>query len=152
MKFVINILPKGQRRTRSAVRNGHVHVYKDTKQSAEERALFALLAPYKPSEPLAGPLLLGVKAYLPIPQSRPVKWRQAALNGVIRPTTKPDMDNIIKHIKDCLSVMQFWEDDRLVVGYLPGTGKYYSVQPRWEVEILEWRAENENCGWEKCLD
>jgi Holliday junction resolvase RusA-like endonuclease len=52
--------------------------------------------------------------------------------------TKPDLDNLLKQIKDCLTQMQFWTDDKLVVGYLPGVGKYYSDRPRWEIEIRPW--------------
>ena len=142
MKFTVNAVPKGQRRTRACVLAGHARVFKDKKQAAEERTFEALLARFQPSEPFSGPLLLGVKAYLPIPQSKPVKWRQAALNGQIRPAVKPDMDNMLKHVKDCLSAMRFWDDDKLVVGYLPGTGKYYGEPPRWEIEIIPWRPED----------
>ncbi len=61
---------------------------------------------------------------------------------LLRPVTKPDMDNLLKHVKDCLSMQRFWIDDRIVVGYLAGTGKYYSERPRWEIEIA--RLENED--------
>jgi len=29
----------------------------------------------------------------------------------------------------------FWQDDKQVVEYLPGTGKYYGDPARWEIEI-----------------
>lgn len=83
--------------------------------------------------------MLGVKVYLPVAKSKPAKFRRAALAGEIRPQVKPDLDNAIKNIKDVLTEMGFWEDDRQVVEYLPGTGKWYSDHPRWEVEIRAWR-------------
>ena len=89
---------------------------------------------------MIGPVFLGVRAYLPIPSSKPKKWKASALAGEIRPTIKPDLDNLLKHLKDCLTTMRFWEDDRQVVEYLPGTGKYYSDSPRWEIEIRRRRA------------
>lgn len=142
MKFVIHITPKGQMRSRSrafkAKKDGKIRSrnYKAPKQVAEEEALMALLDEFQPKEPMQGQLLLGVKAYLPIPASKPKNWKAAALVGTIRPTTKPDLDNLLKHVKDCLSMLGFWGDDRQVVGYLPHTGKYYSDRPRWEIEIV----------------
>lgn len=145
MQFVIPITPKGQKRARHATVNGLSRTYKDPKQAHEEDALMALLARHKPSGPLQGQLLLGVKAYLPMPKTKPAglkgissgTWREAALAGQIRPTTKPDLDNLLKHVKDCLTTLGFWGDGKQVVGYLPHTGKYYSDRPRWEVEIVE---------------
>ena len=39
-----------------------------------------------------------------------------------------------------VSQMRYWTDDAMVVEYLPGTGKYYSDSPRWEIEILPMEA------------
>lgn len=111
--------------------------YKDPKQVREEEKLKEILSRDKPSEAMQGPLLLGVRVYLPIPESKPKLWKTEAVAGRIRPTSTPDLDNLLKHVTDCLSKLQFWRDDRQVVGYLPHTGKYYSDRPRWEIEIVE---------------
>lgn len=137
MKFVIPIVPKAQMRARHAVINGFSRTYKDPKQAREEQALMTLLAGHRPEKPLEGPILLGVKSYLPIPVSWPQKRREAAKTGYLRPTSKPDLDNLLKHVKDCLSMLRFWGDDRQVVGYFSQTGKWYSDFPRWEIEIVE---------------
>ncbi|MBQ4133267.1 MAG: RusA family crossover junction endodeoxyribonuclease, partial [Desulfovibrionaceae bacterium] len=92
---------------------------------------------YRPAEALKGQIALGVRAYLPIPRCKSQKWKDAAAAGQIRPMTRPDIDNLLKHVMDCLTLSNFWEDDRQVVEYLPGTGKYYSSNPRWEIEIRE---------------
>jgi Holliday junction resolvase RusA-like endonuclease len=135
MKFIIPLIPVGQRRARHGVVAGRAMTYKDPKQRHEEGSLNAFLAQHQPQEPLDGPVLLGVKAFMPIPKSKPKKWQAAAMSGAVRPVTKPDLDNILKHVKDCLSTMRYWQDDRQVVGYIEGTGKYYSQNPRYEVEI-----------------
>jgi Holliday junction resolvase RusA-like endonuclease len=135
VKIIIPIIPRGQRRARHAVRGKFSQTYKDPKQRHEEEALMALLAEYQPQEPFAGALMFGFKAYLPIPKSKSKKWKVAAAAGEIRPVVKPDLDNLAKHVKDCLTTMRFWEDDNQVVEYLPGSGKYYSDHPRWEIEI-----------------
>lgn len=136
MNITIPIIPKGQMRARHATINGFSRTYKDPKQAREEQALMAMLAPHQPAEPLQGPLLIGVSAYLPIPVSKPKSWKAGALSGEIRPTVKPDLDNLIKHVKDCLTMLRFWDDDKQVVGYLP-SGKFYSDRPRWEIKILK---------------
>lgn len=137
MKFTIPIVPKAQMRARHATVNGFSQTYKDPKQEQQEQALMAMLQPHVPSMPLQGQILLGVKAYLPMPTSKPKGWKAEALAGLVRPTTKPDLDNLLKHVKDCLTMLRFWGDDKQVVGYLPHTGKYYSDRPRWEIEIVE---------------
>lgn len=136
VKLTIPIVPKAQMRARHGVVNGFSRTYKDPKQDQQEQALMALLQPHVPPTALTGQLLLGVKAFLPIPTSKPKKWKEGARAGVIRPTVKPDLDNLLKHVKDCLTMLRFWQDDSLVVGYLPHTGKYYSDRPRWEIEIV----------------
>lgn len=142
MKFTVAIVPKAQMRARHGVVNGFSRTYKDPKQAKEEQALMACLVQFVPAVPMDGPLLLGVKACLPIPASKPKKWKEGAASGSIRPTVKPDLDNLLKHVKDCLTMLRFWGDDRQVVGYLPHTGKYYSDRPRWEIEICTLSTEN----------
>jgi Holliday junction resolvase RusA-like endonuclease len=138
MKFTIPLPPKAQKRARSrAVINAgkaFSMIYKDKGQRLEEDKFIALLYQHRPEMPFDGPILLGVRAYLPIPGSKPKKFKAAAQAGEIRPTTKPDLDNLLKHFKDCCKGI-FWIDDKQVVGYLPETGKYYGFPARWEIEI-----------------
>ena len=139
MKFTIVLPPQAQKRARSRAitSNGRAYAmtYKAPGQRQQENKLMALMYQHRPPQPLQGPLALGVKAYLPIPESKPKKFKAAALAGEIRPITKPDLDNVLKHFKDCCKGV-FWEDDKQVVEYLPGTGKYYGYPARWEIEII----------------
>ena len=57
-----------------------------------------------------------------------------AVDGVLRPTTKPDIDNLVKGIKDSLSKF-LWYDDSQVTELV--ARKLYSDNPRAEVTI-EW--------------
>lgn len=152
MKFTITIPPKAQMRARSTgriIRGGGKkgqdiaisRVHKHDKQMVEEERLISLIMPLRPAVPLQGPIILGIQAYLPIPK-KSKKWMAAALAGEIRPETKPDLDNLEKHLKDCCKGI-FWGDDKQVVGHTPEFGKYYGDPPRWEIEILtleEYRA------------
>lgn len=78
------------------------------------------------------PLKMKIDAYLPIPDSWSEKKKRKAESGEIRPTVKPDTDNIGKMIKDALNGIAY-ADDRQVVSET--ITKKYSNLPRVEVEI-----------------
>lgn len=141
LQFTITIPPAAQERPRARAikrkEDGRVMAmaYKSGKQRLKDTRLLALLYEHRPHAPISGQIFLGVKAFLPVPESRPKRWKSEALAGKVRPTTTPDLDNLLKQLKDCMKDV-FWGDDKQVVGYLPGTGKYYGNPPRWEIEII----------------
>lgn len=73
-------------------------------------------------------------AYYGIPKSTSKKKRELMLAGKIRPTKKPDFDNIAKIICDSLNGIAY-QDDKLIVDGM--FRKFYSEQPRVEVKILQ---------------
>ena len=73
-------------------------------------------------------------AYYGIPKSVSKKKRELMLNGRIRPTKKPDFDNIAKTICDSLNGIAYQDDKMIVDGMLR---KFYSEKPRVEVKILQ---------------
>ena len=79
-------------------------------------------------------LRLVMKVYHPIPKSVSKKKYQEMLNGQIRPTKKPDIDNILKSVCDALNQVAF-HDDTQIVEIL--TMKYYDETPRIEITISE---------------
>lgn len=135
IKLNIPLIPTAQKRARHTVRKGFSVTYKDPAQRDNEESIKAFLALNSPQKPLPGPLILTVKAFLPVPNSWARVKKEKAFSGELRPITKPDLDNLVKNIKDCLTQMRYWEDDKQVVGFGPGTGKYYSDDPRWEIKI-----------------
>lgn len=68
-------------------------------------------------ELFAGPVELWLEIYMPIPPSYPKKKAQAARDGLLVPTKKPDGDNVIKAICDALNGV-VWVDDTQVVDYI----------------------------------
>lgn len=78
------------------------------------------------------PLRVNITAYFPIPTSKPKKWKEQAREGKIRPTVKPDNDNLLKLLNDALNGLA-WEDDRQIVE--ENIKKFYSDRPRVEVQI-----------------
>ena len=60
------------------------------------------------------------------------KKRQQMLAGLIRPTKKPDLDNVIKSILDALNKVAYHDDTQIVS---LSVEKFYSDSPRVEVAI-----------------
>lgn len=140
MRFAIAINPVGQMRARHGTirtKSGKVisKTFKHDTQVEREETLAALLAKHVPGAPLEGPLALGVRAVFAVPSSWSKKKQAQALAGEIRPTSKPDLSNVIKHVEDVMTRLQFWRDDGQVVEYLPGTAKAYGLSPHLVIEI-----------------
>lgn len=79
-------------------------------------------------------LSLEVKAFLQPPKSDSKARRAAKLQNMIRPTKKPDWDNIAKIVCDALNGTAYHDDAQIVFG---AVGKFYSELPRIEVTITE---------------
>ena len=73
-------------------------------------------------------------AYYAIPKSVSKAKREAMLLGKIRPTKKPDWDNIGKIVADSLNQIAYKDDAQIVDAQVR---KYYSDNPRVEVMIKE---------------
>ena len=134
MKFVIPIEPVGQMRARHTSAGKFSRTYKSKQQQTAENRLLAFAAQHCPDEPMDGPLEVRIDAYMPIPASMTKPKRVQAMSGELRPTKKPDADNIAKHLLDCFNGV-FWTDDKNIVGLM--VRKFYSDSPRWEVEIRQ---------------
>lgn len=80
------------------------------------------------------PLLLEIKAYFKIPTSASKKRKALMEDGKIRPTKKPDIDNVFKAIADSLNGIAYKDDSQIISGTV---SKFYSEQPRVEVTIKE---------------
>ena len=63
---------------------------------------------------------------MPIPKSASKKKQGAMKSGEIRHTKKPDLDNCIKFVKDCLNGIA-WKDDSQVVRIV--AYKHYHADP-----------------------
>lgn len=132
IRFTIpgEVIPQGRPRF-ARTRNG-VRAY-DPARSREYKS-FVQWSTFQlwPEKPLDGPLSVRIVEYRAIPASWSKKRRAEALAGVIRPTGRPDMDNVIKAILDSLNG-RMWHDDSQVVSL--HAEKRYAETPRAEVEI-----------------
>ena len=75
---------------------------------------------------------LTIGAYYAIPKNVSKKKRQEMLNGDVRPTKKPDIDNVLKCVADALNEVAYDDDTQIVQCYCE---KYYSDEPRINVIV-----------------
>ncbi len=109
---------------------------------------------YAPKSPIVGPVLLYVTFYMPVPKGALKELKDAATtydefsespcevshfhscsDDMAEPLhiKRPDVDNLLKLIKDSLTGL-FWKDDSQV--QIGGAFKIYSHAPRTEIEIF----------------
>jgi len=86
----------------------------------------------RPSAPIEGPIFLTLAFYRSIPASWSKKKQGEAILGMVWPTSKPDLDNLEKAVKDCCNSI-IWKDDAQVVQV--SKVKKYNRVPRVEIEI-----------------
>ena len=136
ISFVLPIAPTPQERARHSSANGFHRSYKSGKQEANESIIEWHLLRHKPKVPLARPVSVEMRAYMPLPDTASKKAKAETLSMKLAPHThRPDVDNLEKQIFDALSRMRFWVDDSLV--FHSSSTKLYGENPRWEVTIRE---------------
>lgn len=81
-----------------------------------------------------------ILAYYSIPKSNSKKVKAQKLANVIRPTKKPDMDNVVKMVADALNQVAYKDDTQIVDCQVR---KFYSAKPRIEVIIREAASKEE---------
>lgn len=79
------------------------------------------------------PLDVRMVAYFPIPKSLSKKKQLLMRKNRLRPTKKPDCDNIAKSILDALNNIAYHDDSQVVDHQLR---KFYSDDPRVTVKII----------------
>lgn len=117
--------PQEQSRPRIVRRGPHAGLA-DTAEVANYKAYVkAMIALADPPKPLLdGPLVLSVDVFIKRPKSWP-KRRQHA-------DTKPDLDNYIKLLSDCLEGLVYTNDSRIVE---LRARKHLDESPRVEVRV-----------------
>lgn len=79
------------------------------------------------------PLYMVIEAFCSIPKSASRKKAVQMIDGQIRPTKKPDADNIVKIIADSLNDIAYHDDSQIVSCEVH---KYYAENPHVKVTIL----------------
>lgn len=111
LAFTVPGDPQGKGRARVGKIGGHARMFTPARTVAYE-GLIAMAAQQamKGAQQMAGPCAVEVLAHFAIPASASKSKRDAMLCGAIRPTKKPDGDNILKAVCDGMNGV-VWADD-----------------------------------------
>ncbi len=123
--------PRGKGRARFSRASGVAYTPQPTRNFEAQLKYMAQIA-MQGGAFLDGPLKVEVLAAFTIPQSWSAKKKAAAMRGDIRPTGKPDGDNILKSAGDALNAV-VWRDDAQIVD--ARIVKRYSDRPRLRIEV-----------------
>lgn len=129
--------PVAQGRPRFSRQGGFVRTYDPKKSKAYKQLIRLELQPLLSRldfVPVDRDCRLRLKVYRAIPNSFSKKKRQEAVDGRIRPTTKPDTDNYVKGVLDALNGTVLKDDS--VVCEIEAV-KLYSDRPRIEIVLEE---------------
>ncbi len=131
--FTVPGVPQGKGRPRVGTISGRARVFTPAKTVAYEALIAHAAQQAMAGRPLIdGPVSCAIAIDAPIPASWSKRKQAAALAGELMPTTKPDLDNVVKAIFDGLNNV-LWRDDVLVVDL--AVRKRYSATPCVRVEV-----------------
>lgn len=111
IRIVIPGPPRGKGRARST-KSGRHYTPEET-ASYESLIKLAGARAMAGREPLSGAVQVEVRMHYPVPASASKKRRAAMLADQIRPTCKPDADNVLKAIFDGLNGVAFDDDKQI---------------------------------------
>lgn len=130
-EFIIHAAPVGKARPR-VTRNG---TFTPAKTRAYEKLVRVEYGAQCGAQYFGdSPLAVSITAYYQIPKSASKRKRGQMESKIIRPTVKPDADNVCKAVCDALNGVA-WKDDAQIVNLI--FEKHYGAEPRVKVEIEE---------------
>ncbi len=137
MSVVINIDGKtvAKGRGRVGTVNGHATVFTPAHtRKYEDRVKLAASLAMEGRDPIEGPVEIFINVYLDFPQSFSAKKREAAINGFLKPCTKPDIDNYVKSALDGINTIVIKDDNQVVSLH---AHKSYRSKPALRIEVKE---------------
>ena len=133
VEFVIPGEPVGKARPRVVRRGTFMKTYTPVKTVDYENLVKLEYRRQCGEKYIAGsPIGMHIVCYYGLARTDSKKKRQAKLEGAIRPTKKPDWDNVSKAICDALNGVAFHDDSQIVHCEVV---KLYAENPRVEVGI-----------------
>lgn len=137
MRIEVYGQPQGKQRARVCVRGNFARAYTPEKTASYEnlinlsyiQALGGIPSPYWDK-----PVRIYIQAIYQIPKSFSKKRAAAALNGLVRPQVKPDIDNVIKVVCDALNKVAYKDDTQVVE---ISACKWYGTEPMLRIDIAE---------------
>jgi Holliday junction resolvase RusA-like endonuclease len=128
--LIIPGAPIAKKRPRFCRRGQHVMTY-NAQETEEGKVMWHIKSQLGAMEPIMPgvPIALECRFEMPIPKSMPKRDRDALDIGFCGPAhvKKPDVDNLVKLLKDCCNGL-VWHDDSQVVSM--AASKVYAKDPR----------------------
>lgn len=115
-------------------KSGRVVFYDPPELKAARSRFMDQVGRYAPEAPLDGALQLITKWIWPMDQERQEMFAVVDPDRFAWKTTKPDTDNLIKLLKDCMTRTGFWKDDAQVASEV--TEKFLANRPGIYVKIM----------------
>ena len=115
-------------------KSGRVVFYDPPELKAARSRFMDQVGRYAPEAPLDGALQLITKWIWPMDQERQEMLSVVDPDRFAWKTTKPDTDNLIKLLKDCMTRTGFWKDDAQVASEV--TEKFLAHRPGIYVKII----------------
>lgn len=131
MLIIIPGTPIAKKRPRFARRGKFVTTY-NPQESEEGKWVTLAMTQVKEMKPAHVPISLKCNFYMPIPKSTSKKKTEMMINGDILHTKKPDLDNLIKFVKDCLNGIAWYDDSQV---YEIMAQKRYSEKPETVIQF-----------------
>lgn len=134
MKFEVPGKPQGKQRVRVCVRGGYAKAYTPEETASYENLIMLSFKASNESYliPRGTPVRIRIDAIYAVPKSFSKKRTNEALNGNLKPLTKPDIDNVAKVVCDALNGVAY-DDDSQVVEIV--ATKIYGNVPKLVVNI-----------------
>ena len=125
---------KGKARPRLNTYTGIIYTSKETKDYEKLIKQYFIIK-YPRYIPLENRIYVKIVEYLKIPKNTTKKNRDLIDQGVLSPTKKPDIDNIVKIILDALNKMAFKDDNQITKLEIE---KVYAEEEKIYVKIEEY--------------
>ena len=134
-EFVIHAAPTGKARPRVTSHGAYTpKKTKDYERFVAKEYLVQCAGSYFGYLPVS----VTITAYYPIPKSTNKAKRQKMIDGTVRPTVKPDFDNVCKAVCDALNGIAYYDDSQIVKAEFR---KYYGVEPFVKVKIVSMESD-----------
>jgi Holliday junction resolvase RusA-like endonuclease len=133
--FTVYGEPVGKGRPRFVRRGNFTQTYTPAKtKSYEDEIRMMAKAAMGASEPLETPVTVAIYIRVGIPASFSKQKRKDSLEGIMKPTKKPDLDNIAKCFLDAMNEIVYLDDKQVVNLHVT---KVYAETPAVEVMVKE---------------
>jgi Holliday junction resolvase RusA-like endonuclease len=133
--YIVYGEPVGKGRPRFARRGNFVSTYSPQKtKTYEDEIRMMAKAAMGSSEPLENHVTVAIYIRIGIPASFSKQKRKDAIEGILKPTKKPDIDNIAKCFLDGMNDIVYLDDKQVVNLHIT---KVYAETPAVEIMVKE---------------